>query len=107
MKTLRIPAPEILLCCLLLLAAPLLSQRPPAPGKLYVTSTRPSKITIDGQATGQVTPFTFAISPGEHSVSLTGGPKCKNSSNKVNVASGATASVNCDGATGCCGPITK
>lgn len=107
MKTQRIQAPEILLCCLLLFPTPLPSQRPQAPGKLSVTSTQPgARITIDGQATNQVTPFTFVVSPDDHAVQLTGVPKC-NGPRTVHVYSGSTTSINCDAATGWGNPTTK
>jgi len=101
------PAPEILLC-LLLFPAPWSSQRPQAPGKLSVTSTpqQGAKITIDDQDTSQATNFTFAVSPGDHSVKLPSLPNCKQPK-KVTVSSGSTTSVNCDAATGWGDPTNK
>ena len=98
MKAQRVfPAPETLLCCLLLFQAPLSSQRPETPGRLTVRSTPPAAIiTIDDQDTNQVTPFTFVVSPGDHSVSLKSPslPDCKKPK-KVTVSSGAVTSVSC------------
>jgi hypothetical protein len=85
----------ILCACLLLFAAPLSSQRPATPGRLKVTSTQEASITIDGQDTNQKTPATFAVSPGDHSVSLPGVPRCK-APKTITVSSGAPSSVNCD-----------
>lgn len=89
------PAPVILLSSLLLFPQHLASQRPPTPGRLIVTSTQPAGITIDGQDTGQETPSTFSVSPGDHSVSLPRLPHCKQAK-KVSVSAGFTKSVNCD-----------
>ena len=85
----------ILCACLLLFAAPLSSQRPATPGRLKVTSTQDASITIDGQDTNQKTPATFAVSPGDHSVSLPGVPRCK-APKTITVSSGAPSSINCD-----------
>jgi hypothetical protein len=85
----------ILCACLLLFAAPLSSQRPATPGRLKVTSTQEASITIDGQDTNQKTPATFAVSPGDHSVSLPGVPRCK-APKTITVSSGAPSSINCD-----------
>ena len=55
----------------LLFPALLSSQRPPAPGRLSVTSTPPgAKITIDNHDMGKETDFTFVVSPGDHQVSV-------------------------------------
>jgi hypothetical protein len=91
---------EILSCCLLLFPAPVSSQRPQTPGKLFVTSTPPgATIAIDNQATGQSTDFTFVVSPGDHYVSLTSSslPNCKNLK-KAPVSSGHITRVNCTAA---------
>jgi hypothetical protein len=87
----------ILCACLLLFVEPLSSQRPATPGRLTVkvTSTQETFITIDGQDTNQKTPATFAVSPGDHSVSLPGVPRCK-APKTITVSSGAPSSVNCD-----------
>lgn len=89
-------APEIVLCSLLLIPALLSSQRPPAPGKLSVTST-PSgaTITIDNQSTGKETDFTFVVSPGDHSVSVKKDalPNCV--TKMVTVTSGSVVLINC------------
>jgi hypothetical protein len=87
----------ILCACLLLFAAPLSSQRPATPGRLTVkvTPTQEAFITIDGQDTNQKTPATFAVSPGDHSVSLPGLPRCKQPKT-ITVSSGSTSLVTCD-----------
>src|SRR5215469_11214653 len=90
-------APEIMVCCLLLFPALLSSQRPPAPGRLTVTSTPPgAKITIDKQSMGKETDFTFVVSPGDHQVSVKadGLGKCANPTT-VSVPSGSKVSINC------------
>lgn len=87
-------------CCLFLFPAILSSQRPPQPGRLFVTST-PSgaAILIDGQRTGKMTDFTFLVSPGNHSLTLSqpGLQKCAVKTN-VLVRSGYTASIGCTSA---------
>ena len=83
--------------CALLFPALLSPQRPPAPGKLSVTSTPPgAAIVIDDQPMGRQTDFTFVVSPGTHSVSLKSPslPKCANP-RRVSVRSGSTVSINC------------
>ena len=87
----------IAVCCLLLFPVFLPSQRPPAPGKLSVTSTPPgAKITIDNQSMGKETDFTFVISPGDHYVSVRSAnlPKCATPT-KVSVPSGSIMSIDC------------
>jgi PEGA domain len=91
----------IALWCLLLFPAFLSPQRPPAPGKLSVTSTPPgAKITIDNQSMGKETDFTFVVSPGDHYVSVRSAslPKCAKPT-KVSVSSGSIMSIDC-GVTG-------
>src|ERR1700675_4287075 len=102
MKTPRmLPAPDILLFCLLLFPSLLSPQRPPTPGTLSVTSSpqQGAKITIDDRDTGRATNFTFAVSPGDHYVSLPSLPNCKKPT-RVTVSSSSLQSVNCDAATG-------
>jgi hypothetical protein len=96
---LALPTVGILSSCLFLLPEPLASQRPPTPGKLTVTSSQQAGITIDGQDTGQKTPSTFSVSPGNHSVSLPSLPLCKQPK-PVSITSGSTTSVNCIATTG-------
>jgi hypothetical protein len=92
-----LPASETILCFLLLFPGFLSSQRPPAPGKLLVTSTPPgAKIMIDKHSMGKQTDFTFVVSPGDHYVSVTtpSMPKCANPT-KVSISSGSAISINC------------
>jgi hypothetical protein len=75
-------------------------QRPQLPGRLKITSTPPgAKITIDDQRLNQSTDFTFAVSPGDHSVAVISSalPKCAKPI-KVTVTSGSVTSVNCTAA---------
>jgi hypothetical protein len=86
--------PELALCCALLFAGLLRSQTPQPPGRLSVTSDPPgATITIDDQQMNRQTPFTFAISPGQHSVSVRG--KDMYCAASLNVQSGAAKSVHC------------
>lgn len=91
---------EIVLCCLLLVPALLSWQRPQAPGRLTVNSN-PSgaNITIDNQSTGRPTPFTFAVSPSDHNVSVESSSlqNCaKSKSKKVSVTPGSHLSITCN-----------
>ncbi|MGA2588941.1 MAG: PEGA domain-containing protein [Bryobacteraceae bacterium] len=66
------------------------------PGKLQVTSKPPAaKVKIDNQLMNQPTPFTFVVSPGEHSVVLTTLAKCS-TPKSVTVNSAHVTSINCD-----------
>ena len=93
----KVPATGVALCCALLFPALLSSQRPQLPGRLRITSTpQGAKITIDDQHMNQSTDFTFAVSPGEHSVAVVSPdlPKCAKPI-KATVSSGSVTSVNC------------
>ena len=86
---------------LLLLPALLLSQRPPTPGKLSVTSDPTgAAIKIDGKSMGRSTPFTFIVSPGGHTLVLEGEsvPQPCATPTTVTVRSGSTASIRCSSA---------
>ncbi len=91
------PKLELALGCVLFFPALLSPQRPQLPGKLSIASMPPgANITIDNQATGRVTDFTFGVSPGMHSVKLTGkAPKQCAEAKFVTVAAGGFASVLC------------
>jgi hypothetical protein len=94
----RLRAHAALLHLILLSPVNLLSQRPPAPGKLAVNGPKGAKapITIDGRDTRQVTDHIFNVSPGQHSVSLSSGspPGCQ-TAKSVTVQSGSTVSLTC------------
>jgi len=93
----KVLAIGVALCCALLFPALLSSQRPQLPGRLRITSTpQGAKITIDDQHMNQSTDFTFAVSPGEHSVAVISPdlPKCAKPI-KATVSSAAITSVNC------------
>lgn len=81
----------------LLLPAFVLPQRPPAPGKLLVTSDPAgANVNIDGNSIGS-TPLTLVASPGDHNVALEGAnvPKPCTSPTKVTVRPALTASIGC------------
>ena len=86
--------------CLAALCPPTLtSQTPVQPGRLVVTST-PSgaKITVNSQATKQLTDATFVVPPGKYTVSVAGGAGSLNCPDKeVQVSSGQSTSVHCAG----------
>src|SRR5262249_34110518 len=99
MSTRRISLTLKVACCLTLLqfAPDMSAQRPPAPGKLSVTSEPPgANIRIDDQPMAKATNFTFVVSPGDHSVAITSPnlPKCAAPA-KVTVLSGSLTSINC------------
>jgi hypothetical protein len=72
------------------------TQRPEPPGQLIVISVPPNEpITIDGTPRKRFTPFTFVVSPGNHSVSLENVPQCKGPQT-VPVLSGSATSITCD-----------
>jgi hypothetical protein len=86
---------RFVLCCFLFRATSF-SQRPEAPGQLTVTSVPANQpITIDGTPTKVFTPFTFTVSPGNHSVSLESVPPCKKSQT-VSISSNSATSIMCD-----------
>lgn|SRR5208283_493474 len=86
--------PELVLCCVVPFAGLLRSQTPQPPGRLIVTSDPPgATITIDNRQMNRPTPFTFAVSPGQHSVSVKGeGMYCAGS---LNVQSGTAKPAHC------------
>ena len=88
------PALNLVVYCLLL-PAPSPFQRPPQPGQLTVTSTPPgAEITVDNQRMRQVTPFTFYVAPGQHTVTSSTQPKCETPA-KVTVTAGDAMLVHC------------
>jgi hypothetical protein len=91
------PAIKIALCLGALCPPTLTSQTPVQPGRLVITST-PSgaKITVNSQATKQLTNATFVVPPGKYTVSVAGGPGSLNCPGKdVQVTSGQPTSVHC------------
>jgi len=90
-----LPTRKIAACCLLLWPASLPSQRPPQPSKLTVTSTpAAADIGIDGKQMKQ-TPFTFYVSAGNHSVSVTSPGLKKCPARQLLVPAGSAVTVNC------------
>jgi hypothetical protein len=82
-------------CGMLLLPAWSASQRPPQPGQLTVKSTPAgASITIDGQLMKRPTNYTYYVSPGTHTVSLSAPPACTQET-KVSVTAGTALTLNC------------
>jgi len=87
------------LCCLGLFPGLLVSQMPEKPGRLTVESTPAgATVTIDQQQMGRRTPYTFVVSPGQHSLSVRGKDEagkeidCQAS---LYIGAGAARSVHC------------
>jgi len=100
MKTQRLlPVLELALCCLFLFPGLLRSQMPQKPGRLTVDSTPPgATVAIDNRQMSRPTPFTFVLSPGQHSVNVRGkdqAGKDMSCTASLNIAAGAAQSVHC------------
>jgi hypothetical protein len=82
------------LFCLVLFPGLVRSQMPQAPGRLYVTSTPAgASVAVDNRRMSRQTPFTFVVSPGNHTVKVNGdGLSCSAS---LNVPSSSTKSLHC------------
>jgi hypothetical protein len=91
------PAIKIVLCWIVLYSPILSSQTPGQPGRLVITSTPTgAKITVNNQATNQLTDATFVVPPGKYTVSVTDGPGKLNCPDKdVQIFSGQPAEVHC------------
>jgi hypothetical protein len=91
------PAIKIALCWAVICSPILSSQTPVQPGRLVITSTPTgAKITVNSQATNQLTDATFAVPPGKYTVSVTGGPGHLNCPDRdVQVSSGQPTEVHC------------
>jgi hypothetical protein len=90
--------PRYLLHCILLLAGAASSQmhQPPL-GRLEITSTPPgASITINNQSRPERTNVSLVVSPGNYTVSITGGPGNLNCQPQaVSVQGGKTVRVTC------------
>jgi len=100
MKARRLlPVLKLALGCLLLFPALLQSQMPQRPGRLTVDSTPPgAAVTIDSQPMSRPTPFTFVLSPGQHSVSVSGKDQAGREMRctaSLNIVAGSAKAVHC------------
>jgi hypothetical protein len=90
---------ELALCCLFLFPGPLRSQMPQRPGRLTVTSAAPgATVSIDNRQMSRQTPFTFVLSPGQHSVSVSGKDQAGKDmycTASMNMPAGAAKSIHC------------
>jgi hypothetical protein len=95
----RSPLLETALCCLLPLASGLPAQTPGQPGRMVITSTpKGATIVVNGKKMGQ-TDASFAVSPGNYTVSVSGGSgnlSCPEKS--VKLAAGSTIELSCTSA---------